>query len=115
MSNEATFKAAVVQAAPVGFDREATLAKAERLVVEAAATGAMLVVFPEAFVSCYPRGLNFGSVVGSRTPEGREDYRRYWESSVDVPGPVVDRLAAMAGAIGVYLVIGGIDRDGGTH
>jgi nitrilase len=114
MSNEATFKAAVVQAAPVGFDREATLAKAERLVVEAAATGAKLVVFPEAFVSCYPRGLNFGSVVGSRTPEGREDYRRYWESSVDVPGPVVDRLAAMAGASGVYLVMGVIERDGGT-
>jgi nitrilase len=114
MRNETTFKAAVVQAASVGFDRDATLAKAERLVVEAAATGAKLVVFPEAFVSCYPRGLNFGSVIGSRTPEGREDYRRYWESSVDVPGPVVDRLAAMAGANGVYLVIGVIERDGGT-
>jgi len=114
MNGLTKFKAAVVQAAPVGFDREATLDKAERLIAEAAATGAKLVVFPEAFVSCYPRGLNFGAVVGSRTPEGRDDFRRYWKSSVDVPGPAVDRLAAMAGEHGVNLVMGVIEREGGT-
>ena len=64
MNGETKFTAAVVQAAPIAFDREATLDKAERLVAEAA-TGARLVVFPEAFVSCYPRGLNFGAVVGN--------------------------------------------------
>ena len=85
-------RAAVVQAAPVAFDVEATLDKAERLMVGASASGAQLAVFPEAFISCYPRGLTFGSAVGSRTAEGRNDFRRYWESAVDVPGPVVDRL-----------------------
>src|SRR5262249_58598437 len=50
-------RAAVVQAAPVAFDLEATLTKVERLTAERAAGGADLVVFPEAFVSCYPRGL----------------------------------------------------------
>src|SRR5919199_4763247 len=80
-----TVRAAVVQAAPIAFDLGKTLDKAERLLSEAAATGAGLVVFPEAFVSCYPRGLTFGAGVGSRTPEDREDFRRYWESSVDVP------------------------------
>jgi HPt (histidine-containing phosphotransfer) domain-containing protein len=58
---------------------------------EAAGQGARLVLFPEAFVSVYPRGLDFGAVVGSRTEKGRDDFRRYWESSVDVPGPAVDR------------------------
>jgi nitrilase len=47
--------AAVVQAAPVAFDLEATLEKVERLTAGAAGGGAALVVFPEAFVSCYPR------------------------------------------------------------
>ena len=47
-------------------------------------------LFPEAFVSAYPRGLDFGAVVGSRTDEGREDFRRDSDSSVDVPGPAVD-------------------------
>jgi nitrilase len=106
--------AAVVQAAPVAFDVEATLAKAERLCAEAAGGGAELVVFPEAFVSCYPRGLGFGAVVGSRTDEGRAWFRRYWESSIDVPGPAVERLGAMAREQGVHVVISVIEREGGT-
>ena len=107
-----TVSAAVVQAAPVAFDVEATLEKVERLTAEAA--GADLVVFPEAFVSAYPRGMAFGAVVGSRTDEGRAWFRRYWESSIDVPGPAVDRLGAIAREHGVHLVIGVIERDGGT-
>jgi nitrilase len=107
-------RAAVVQAAPIAFDLTATLEKVERLTAEAAAQSADLVLFPEAFVSCYPRGLDFGAKVGSRTPEGRRWFRRYWESSIDVPGPAVDRLAATAGEHGVHLVIGVIERDLGT-
>ena len=107
-------RAAVVQAAPVAFDVEATLEKVDRLTGESAAGGVDLVVFPEAFVSCYPRGLAFGATVGSRTAEGRAWFRRYWESSIDVPGPGVDRLGSIALAHGVHLVIGVIERDGGT-
>ena len=55
---------AVVQAAPVLFDREATVEKARRLTAEAASRGARLIVFPEAFIPAYPRGLSFGTVVG---------------------------------------------------
>jgi predicted amidohydrolase len=104
----------VVQAAPIAFDLEATLAKAERLTAECAAGGAQLVVFPESFVSCYPRGLTFGAPVGSRSPEGRAWFRRYWESSIDVPGPAVDRLGQIAAEHGVHLVIGVMERDVGT-
>jgi hypothetical protein len=50
-------QAAVVQAAPIGFDREQTMDKLERLIAEAAAGGAQLAVFPEAFVPAYPRGI----------------------------------------------------------
>src|SRR5438445_7075192 len=83
------FKVAVVQASPVMFDRERTIKKVQALAAEAARQGARLVVFPEAFVSAYPRGLDFGAVVGSSSDGGREQFRRYWESSVDVPGPAV--------------------------
>lgn len=64
-------RAAVVQSAPAVFDLEATLERVAQLTGEAKAQGAELVVFPEAFVSAYPKGLNFGAVIGSRTPEGR--------------------------------------------
>lgn len=110
----AIVRAAVVQAAPVAFDVERTLEKAQRLLDEAASSGARLVVFPEAFVTCYPRGVTFGATIGERTREGRELFRRYWESSIDVPGPVTDRLGEMAREHSVYLVIGVIERAGGT-
>jgi nitrilase len=114
LSMAATVRVAVVQAAPVAFDRECTLTKVRALTQDAAGRDARLVVFPEAFVSAYPRGMTFGAVVGNRTPEGREWYRRYWESSVDVPGPAVDTMADIARESAIYLVIGVIERDGGT-
>ena len=103
---------AVVQAAPVLFDRNATIDKACRLIDEAAAGGAQLILFPEAFVPAYPRGLSFGFVVGSRTDEGRLLWQRYWENAVDVPGPATARLGQAARNAGVYLAIGVIERDG---
>lgn len=109
-----TVRVAVVQASPVVFDRERTLQKLHALACEAARRGARLVLFPEAFVSAYPRGLDFGAVVGSRTEEGRRDFQRYWESSVDVPGPAVDALAETARAHEIYLVVGVVERDRGT-
>jgi nitrilase len=108
------YVAACVQAAPVVFDVKRTIAKAADLAADAARQGAKLVLFPEAFVSAYPRGAQFGAVVGSRTPEGREQYRLYHASSIDVPGPAVDDLAAIAKSNGIYLVIGVIEREGGT-
>ncbi len=105
---------AVVQAASVAFDRKRTLEKALDLTRDAAKRGAKLVLFPEAFVSGYPRGLSFGAVIGSRSDEGREDFKRYYESAVELPGPAVDTLSKAARANSVYLVIGVIERERGT-
>lgn len=104
-------KVAVVQAAPTLFDREATVEKAIRLTAEAASQGAQLILFPEAFIPAYPRGLSFGTVVGDRTPEGRRTWERYWANAVDVPGPATDALGAAARDAGVYLAVGVIERD----
>jgi nitrilase len=108
------FKVAVVQAASVAFDRERTLDKLRRLAGNAASQGAKLVLFPEAFVSAYPRGLGFGAVVGSRSDKGRDDFRRYWESSIEVPGLAVDLMSETARECAVFLVVGVVERDAGT-
>ncbi|KAJ9188637.1 hypothetical protein P3X46_000014 [Hevea brasiliensis] len=113
-SSALTVRATVVQASTVFYDTPATLDKAERLLAEAAAYGSQLVVFPEAFIGGYPRGSNFGAAVGNRTPKGREEFRKYHASAINVPGPEVDRLAAMAGKYKLYLVMGVIERDGYT-
>jgi nitrilase len=107
----AQVKVAVVQAAPVLFDRSACVEKARRLTAEAAAEGASLVVFPEAFIPAYPRGLGFGTVVGSRSLEGRHTWQRYWASSVEVPSPATKALGEAARQAGVHLVVGVTERD----
>lgn len=110
----APYIAACVQAAPVSFDIARTLEKVKDLSADAARLGAKIVLFPEAFISGYPRGASFGAVMGSRTAEGREQFRLYHASAIDVPGPVVDLLAGIASANSIYLVIGVIEREGGT-
>lgn len=117
MDREWEVRVAVVQAAPVVMDREATVDKVETLTAQAAAGGARLVLFPEAFIPAYPRGLSFGTVVGNRTDAGRRTFARYVANAVDVPGPTTERLGAIARQHGVYLAIGVIERDavsGGT-
>jgi nitrilase len=107
-------RAAVVQAAPVAFDLEQTLERVADLTTSAAATGARIVVLPEAFVSGYPKGADFGARVGSRSAEGREWFRRYHASAVEIPGPAVERLAGVAADAAVVLVVGVVERAGGT-
>ncbi len=105
-------KVAVVQAAPVLFDKTLAIEKACHLIKEAGAKGSKLVLLPEAFIPAYPRGFNFGMVVGNRSEEGRSLWKRYWENCIEIPGPEIDVLGKAAKEAGVYLAIGVIERDG---
>lgn len=107
-------RAAVVQVGSVAFDTPATLLRVERLVAKAAEQGARLAVFPEALLGGYPKGADFGAQVGRRSPEGREWFRRYRAAAVDVPGPETARLGELARELAMHLVVGVIERDGGT-
>jgi nitrilase len=101
---------AVIQATPILFQLAPTLEKVRNLTAEAARRGADLVLFPEAFVSAYPRGISFGTVVGSRTGEGREQWLRYWESCLDLESEAFEQLRACARDHRVYLAIGVNER-----
>ncbi len=104
-----SMKIAAVQATPVFCDREATVEKVGALTKEAAANGAELVVFPEAFVPTYP------DWVWRTTPWADGDwYARWADQCVDVPGSACDALGAAAAEHGTYLAIGVNERDGGT-
>lgn len=103
-------RAAIVQAAPVLFDKKATLEKVVRQIQEAAANGAELIVFPESLVPCYPYGLTFGFTVGSRKEEGRKDWKMYYDNAVLVPDDTVS-LAAAAKKARAWVSIGVTERD----
>ncbi len=109
---EKKLKVSVVQDSPVLFDLEKTMEKVIRITRDVAAGGSKLIVFPESFIPCYPRGLSFGTVVGNRTEEGREDFQRYFDNSVAVPGPEVDMLAELTRELEIYLSIGVTEKNG---
>ncbi len=110
----AIFKVAAVQAAPVCFDTPRSIVCVADWTARAAHADARLVVFPEAFIGGYPKGLDFGARVGSRTPAGRDWFARYHAGAIEVPGPETEALGNIAASANVHLVIGVIERDGGT-
>ena len=105
-------KIAVVQAAPVMFDKQACLNKALDLIKECSQNSAELIVFPELFIPGYPYGLTFGFTVGSRNEAGRSDWQRYYDNSIVVPGPETDLLAQAAKDAHAWISIGVSERDG---
>ena len=103
-------KIAVVQNSPVLFDLPATLDKIEKLAGKASESNPDIILFPEAFIPAYPRGISFGTVVGDRSAEGRETWLRYWNNTVKVPGPATERLGQIAKHAGTMLVIGVVEK-----
>lgn len=109
-----TIVGAVVQTGTILFDTPRTLDKMADLVSDAASRKAELLVFPEAFIGGYPKGIDFGVRLGSRSSEGRDEFRRYYDAAIDVPGVETARIGEMASDHNVFIVVGVIERDGGT-
>ena len=110
----AVVRAAVVQAAPVFLDAEATVDKACRLIEEAGRQGAQLVVFPETWLPGYPVWAN--AVSRWNYPPAKKAFARLYRNSVDIPGPLTRTLGQAARAAGAFVAIGVHERtpDSGT-
>ena len=109
-----TIRVAAVQAAPVFLDREASVAKACRLIAEAGANGAQLAVFPETWLPGYPVWLDVapGAALWDHQP-AKDAFVRLVANAVEVPGPTTDALAAAASEAGCAVVIGINERERG--
>ncbi|GAB4524922.1 MAG: carbon-nitrogen hydrolase family protein [Parvularculaceae bacterium] len=105
-----SINAAVIQAGSKLFDTPATLEKFADLAADAAARGARLAVFPEAFIGGYPKGADFGARIGSRSAEGRELFRRYFDSAIRLDGPEAAMICETAKANMLDIVVGIIER-----
>lgn len=102
-----TVTVAAVQAAYVLMDQAACLANVHDLLGEAAAQGAGIVVFPEAFIPGTPIWIDSRPIW-----DGDEQwFAMLVDQAVVVPGPVTDALGAAARAAGVYLAIGVQERE----
>ena len=103
------FRIALVQAAPVFLDLDATIEKACDLIEEAAKGGASLVAFPEAFVPGYPLWVWF--IPSGKTHPLRDLYTRLHAGSVTIPGPAVSRLAEAAADCDITVAMGVNERN----
>jgi predicted amidohydrolase len=104
-----TVRVAAIQATPVILDAERSVEKAARLLHEAADRGAQLAVLPECFIPLYPSNAWARGAAGFG---GWDDlWERLWANSVDVPGPLLDRLVAVCCERELFCVIGVNERE----
>lgn len=104
-------KVCLVQDSPVFFDKDKTLDKMKKIIIDSAQNGCNLIVFPESFIPGYPRGFSFGAVVGSRTDKGRKLYTQYYKNSIAIDGPEMNFLEDLAKSNNVYLCVGATEKQ----
>ena len=104
-----TVRVAAIQATPVILDAEASVAKAVRLLGEAAEQGAELAVLPETFVPLYPS--NRWAHGAARFSGWDELWEQLWANAVEVPGPLVSALVSACQRHGIHAVIGVNERE----
>jgi nitrilase len=96
-------KVAIVQKAPRFLDKEASLARAESYIAEAAAGGAELIVFPEVWLAGYPYWTEGWDSPLQAWAGGRIAFR---DAAVLAPSEDTERLGAAARQAGAYVVMG---------
>ncbi|MBI2822227.1 MAG: carbon-nitrogen hydrolase family protein [Acidobacteria bacterium] len=107
----ARLKAAAVQAAPVLLDREATVAKACRLIEEAGDYGAQVIGFPESYIPAHPYWYDF---YVTTDPICSRLNVELFKNSIVVPSPATEALGRAARRAGAYVVMGCAEKDAGS-
>jgi nitrilase len=104
-------KIALIQAEPYLFDTGKTIEKMWNLLDPIRSESPRLILFPEAFLPGYPRGLSFGAVVGHRTEEGKKLFARYYEQSIQEGDAYFKELQEMARSMKADLAVGVVEKE----
>ena len=111
-----TSKVGVVQATPALFDLEKSVDLVIDWIQRGAEAGCELLLFPESFIPCYPRGMTFEAIVGRRTDKGRALWLDYWQNSLAVGSPEFARIQQAVRQAGLFVALGITEKEpiGGT-
>lgn len=105
------YKVAVVQAAPIWLDLDATVDKCIRLIQEAADSHCKLIAFPETFIPGYPWHIWMGPPAWA---VARGFVQRYFDNSLDYASPQAEKLRQAVKRAGITAVLGLSERAGGS-
>jgi aliphatic nitrilase len=105
------YKVAVVQAAPVFLDLDATVDKTIALIEQAAGQGAKLIAFPETFIPGYPWQIWLGAPAWAI---GRGFVQRYFDNSLAYDSPQADKIRSAVKRAKLTAVLGLSERAGGS-
>lgn len=107
----------VIAALQLGSETSGTAATVDKILAYEQMikqSGCELLVMPEALLGGYPKGADFGTRLGYRSSQGREDFLHYWQQAIDLDGVEVSKLAKLAKSCNTAIVIGVIERSGST-
>jgi len=104
-------KVGVVQATPILFDKTKTVDLVIKWIEKAAQENCQLVLFPESFIPCYPRGLDFDARIGRRTEKSREYWLEYWQNSIEAVSEEIQKIGEAIRQTGMFVALGVTERD----
>src|SRR5258708_25625356 len=105
------YRVAVVQAAPVWLDLDATVDKTIALIEQAAGEGAKLIAFPETFIPGYPWQIWLGAPAWAI---GRGFVQRYFDNSLSYESPQAEKIRKAVKRAKLTAVIGVSEHNGGS-
>ncbi|MBI4321517.1 MAG: carbon-nitrogen hydrolase family protein [Chloroflexi bacterium] len=106
------FKAAAVQVAPVYLDREATIAKACRIIEEAGDNGARVISFPECYIPAFPDWFHFYPAKHRVCARCNIEL---FKNAVVVPSPATDQIGRAARKAGMCVALGVNEKDPNSY
>lgn len=116
-SSKNKLKVCLAQLTPVWLKRDATLERVAEAMAEAAAEGAELIVFPEAFCPGYPFWLAYTEGASWEKPVNKELHAHYMQEAVCLESGHLDGICEQAKSLGLAVYLGIVERplDRGGH
>ena len=104
-------KVGVIQATPSLFDIEKSVELVIEWINKGAEQGCELLLFPESFIPCYPRGLSYDAMVGRRTDKSRDQWLHYWENSIEENSEFTQKISKAIAEANLFVGLGVTERE----
>ncbi len=111
MTKPKQIKVGVIQATPSLFDLGKTVDIVVDWIKKGAAEGCELLLFPESFIPCYPRGLNFDAVLGRRTDKSRDQWLDYWNNSIETTSEYIKVISQAVQKANLFVALGVTEKE----